>query len=260
MVSAGGGHTVLLRSDGSVVAFGDNRDGRCNIPPLDEGMTYVQVSAGFAHTVLVRSDGSAVAIGDNRHGKCTVPPLDKRMTYTQISAGCGHTVLVRSDGSVVAFGDNRDGRCNIPPLDEGMTYVQVSAGFAHTVLVRSDGSAVALGDNRYGQCNIPTPLPGIRYIPDMACDRDLALQLEFVGEENAVTLICSTLAGEECCRLMARGVDSAWETHKRIARELNTNLLNLRLVLPDRQLLAKICRTNPEASVADVIQSNSHSF
>ena len=45
MVSAGGSHTVLLRSDGTVVAFGDNTWRQCEIPPLDQGM-YTQVLAG----------------------------------------------------------------------------------------------------------------------------------------------------------------------------------------------------------------------
>ena len=35
MVSAGNGHTVLLRSDGSVVACGSTRFGQCDIPPFD---------------------------------------------------------------------------------------------------------------------------------------------------------------------------------------------------------------------------------
>ena len=38
--------------------------------------------------------------------------------------------------------------------------------------------------------------------------------------------------------------------HFWIARELNAKLPNLQLVLPDGQLLAKICQANPEASVA----------
>eukprot|EP00435_Cladocopium_sp_Y103_P002855 s333_g1.t1 len=63
--------------------------------------------------------------------------------------------------------------------------------------------------------------------------------------------MCSTLAAEERLRLTAQGVDSAWETHKRIAREMNVNLPNLQLVLPDGQLLAKVCRANPGASVAE---------
>jgi alpha-tubulin suppressor-like RCC1 family protein len=47
MVSAGDSHTLLLRSDGSAVAIGDNSLRQCDIPPLDEGMTYTQVSAGL---------------------------------------------------------------------------------------------------------------------------------------------------------------------------------------------------------------------
>jgi hypothetical protein len=177
------------------------------------------------------------------------------MVYTQISAGDNHTVLLRSDGNAVAIGGNRNGQCNIPPLDDGMAYAQISAGDDHTVLLLSDGSAVAIGSNDFGQCNIPLPAPGICYVGDLTCGRDLALQLEAVVEGDAVTLICSTLAGEERLRLTARGVDSAWETHKSIARELKMNLWNLHLVLPDGQLLAKVCRANPGASVADLTQS-----
>ena len=51
----GSDHTVLLRSDGIVVvAIGSNDHGQCNIPSLDEGMTYTQVAAGFQNTVLLR--------------------------------------------------------------------------------------------------------------------------------------------------------------------------------------------------------------
>jgi len=136
-----------------------------------------------------------------------------------------------------------------------MAYTQISAGSVHTVLLRSDGYAVAIGSEKYGQCKIPPPQPRMCYIGDTTCGRDLALQLEFVGVDDAVALICSTLVGEERYRLIARGVDSAWETHKRIACELNVNLSNLQLVLPDGQLLAKICRTHPGTSVAEVSQS-----
>jgi len=119
------------------------------------------------------------------------------------------------------------------------------------VLLRSDGSAVAIGEDLYEQCSIPSPKPGLRYISDWRGGTDLALQLEIVGENDEATLKGSTLAGEERFCLTARSVDSAWETHQRIARELNVSLQNLQLVLPDGQLLAKFCRANPGASLAD---------
>jgi hypothetical protein len=89
----------------------------------------------------------------------------------------------------------------------------------------------------------------------VTCGRDLALQLDFVHKDDAAMLICSTLAGEERFRLTVQGIDSAWEIQKRIARGLNVNLSNLQLVLPDGQLLAKVCRANPLVSVAEVSQS-----
>ena len=89
----------------------------------------------------------------------------------------------------------------------------------------------------------------------LTCGRDLGLQLEFLREDDAVALICLTLAGEERLRATTQGIDAAWETHKRIAREMGVNLPNLQLILPDGQLLAKVCHTNPGASVAAVTQS-----
>ena len=47
MVAAGGVHTVLLRSDGTAAAFGDNDDGQCDLPALDGGLTYTQAAAGY---------------------------------------------------------------------------------------------------------------------------------------------------------------------------------------------------------------------
>ena len=52
---------MLLRSDGTAIARGGNQYGQCTIPPLDEGMSNIQVSAGCCLTVLLRSDGTAGA-------------------------------------------------------------------------------------------------------------------------------------------------------------------------------------------------------
>ncbi|CAK0881390.1 unnamed protein product [Prorocentrum cordatum] len=176
MVAAGGSHTVLLRSDGTAVAFGANLYDQCNVPALDGGLSYTQVAAGYLHTVLLRSDGTAVACGANDRGQCSVPALDGGLSYTQVAAGYRHTVLLRSDGTAVAFGANgagqchvpafganHHGQCNVPALDGGLSYTQVAAGDSHTVLLRSDGTAVACGWNCYEQCNVPALDGGLSY-------------------------------------------------------------------------------------------------
>eukprot|EP00438_Fugacium_kawagutii_P032406 Skav234909 [mRNA] locus=scaffold840:818176:819776:+ [translate_table: standard] len=236
-------HTVLLRSDGLALACGNNGSGECDIPAMDEGMSYTQISAGEKHTVLLRSDGIAVAHGSNECGQCDIPVLDEGTFYTQVSAGCIHTVLLRSDGVAVACGS----RFDIPALNEGTSYIQVSAGNAHTVLLRSDGCAVACGLNLFGNCDIPLREPDATYwyISDLSVDTTLAVQLEVEYSDDAFTLVCSSLAGEERLRLNAFGSELAWEAHKRIAFALKIGLQSLQVVLPDGQLLAKVCHANP---------------
>ena len=119
-------HTVLLKSDGTAVAFGASQYGFCDIPALPEGIIYTQAAAGFKHTVLLKSDGTAAAVGDNLFGQCNIPALPEGVTYTQAAAGGLHTVLLKSDGTAAAFGDNQFGQCNISelPLSEGISYTR----------------------------------------------------------------------------------------------------------------------------------------
>ena len=197
---------MLLRSDGRAVDCLPNGSRPCvplcQIPPLEEGVTYTQVSTGGRHlVVLLRSDGRAVACGHDATGQLHIPPLDEGLMYTEVSTGAGHKVLLRSDGRAVACGRNSWGQCNIPPLEAGVTYTQVSAGGDHTVLLRSDGRVVACGSNRSGQLNIPSLaswrdwlwFPSLRYISDSKASgtkQDRILQVSFLQEGDLVAQWC----------------------------------------------------------------------
>ena len=61
-IAAGNGHTVALKSDGTVVAWGYNFYGQTTVPPGLSGVT--AIAAGY-HTVALKSDGTVVAWGDN---------------------------------------------------------------------------------------------------------------------------------------------------------------------------------------------------
>ena len=228
--------------------------------------------AGGGHTVLLRSDGQAVACGGNMGGQCNIPPLDAGISYSQVSAGWFHTVLLRSDGQAVACGSNSDGQCSIPPLNEGLSYSQVSAGGFHTVLLRSDGQAVVCGRNNAGQCDIPSVtsrrdwLPfGVSslspsYINDFKTfpfvGKDRVVQVDFcLAGDGGVILTCVGLDGLEVLRLKTQKSERAVDVCSRVARELNTDAQNLRMVLPDARLLATICKANPIATLSDVIST-----
>ena len=109
MPSAGKRHTVLLRSDGTAFACGDNTRGECDIPALSEGVTYVQVVAGAGFTVLLRSDGTAVACGMNNmtyeFPRPTGSSAGLAVTYTHIAvAAVPRICYLRSDGVVGLLG------------------------------------------------------------------------------------------------------------------------------------------------------------
>ena len=72
MVAAGEDHTLGLKSDGTVVAVGDNRECQCNVSSWTD---IVQV-AGWNHTVGLKSDGTVVAVGDNNYGQCNLLDWD----------------------------------------------------------------------------------------------------------------------------------------------------------------------------------------
>jgi hypothetical protein len=73
MVAAGYDHTVGLKSDGTVVAVGDNYYGQRNVSGWTD---IVEIAAGGYHTIGVKSDGTVVAVGpegvEQDYGQCNL--------------------------------------------------------------------------------------------------------------------------------------------------------------------------------------------
>ena len=72
-VAGGWFYTVGVKSDGTMVAVGNNSDGKCNVA----GWTNITAAeAGYLHTVGLNWDGSVVVLGCN----CSTPSLPKPPT------------------------------------------------------------------------------------------------------------------------------------------------------------------------------------
>jgi alpha-tubulin suppressor-like RCC1 family protein len=70
-IAAGVGHTLALRSDGTVVAWGNNEDGQTNVPP---GLSnIVAIASGDWHCMALSRDGTVTAWGYNGSGQTNVP-------------------------------------------------------------------------------------------------------------------------------------------------------------------------------------------
>lgn len=78
------GFSAARLSSGSVVAWGANNLGQCDVPSLPPGLAYVQIDAGPAHALGLRSDGSVVTWGDGWPVPALPPP---GLTYIDVVAG-----------------------------------------------------------------------------------------------------------------------------------------------------------------------------
>ena len=155
---------MLLRSDGTAVANGDNDFGQCDLPALVAGLTYTQVAAGVYHSVLLRSDGTAVANGANECGQCDLSSLDAGLTYT---AHLLPAMLLQAsiDGDSMRFvtfsGEERCRTWAGPTARLADIYVQLVA----------DHRAGRLGP---GAWRVDAILPGGRLLSSVSADETVA--------------------------------------------------------------------------------------
>ena len=155
-LSAGQYHNLALRTDGTVVEWGDTNStvehGAFDVPAGLSGVT--AISAGLFHSLALKSNGTVVGwgaggtgqVGNNDHGQTTMPAgLSGVMG---IAAGGFHSVALKSNGTVVAWGWNSQSQTNVPAGLSGVA--AVAASLYYSVALKSNGTVVAWG-------SAPTP-------------------------------------------------------------------------------------------------------
>ena len=175
---AAGAHTVALRADGTLWAWGKNSNGQLgngtetstNTPQqIGTDTNWQAVSAGWNHTVALRTEGTLWAWGYNGSGQLgngtygginTPQRVGGDTNWQAIAAGEAHTVALHTDGTLWAWGRNDSGQLgngtytstNTPQRSGIETNWQtIAAGDGHTVALRMDGTLWAWGHNRFGQ-------------------------------------------------------------------------------------------------------------
>jgi hypothetical protein len=143
-IAAGQEHSLALRANGTVVAWGDNSHGQTNVPP---GLTNVIAIAASFHNVALKADGTVVVWGSDRMDVTNIPPglagVIAIGTGADLGSGESYTVALRSNGTVVAWGSGSSGQTNVPA---GLnSVVAISAGTHHVLVLKQDGTVVGWG-------------------------------------------------------------------------------------------------------------------
>lgn len=154
-IAAGDSHSLALQSDATVVTWGRDSAAEFMAPSALTGVT--AIAAGYHHGVALKGDGMVETWGKNSYGYSTVPP--GLTGVTAVAAGDYHTLALKSDGTVVAWGNNISGQTAVPPALAGVT--AVAAGGTHSLALLADGTVVAWGSNSGGQCSVPPGLNGV---------------------------------------------------------------------------------------------------
>ena len=166
IVKAGGTHTVALRSDGTVWAWGDNNtyqlgDGTKvdqNKPKQVAGLTDItSIAAGTTDSIALKSDGTVYTWGFNQ---LTAKQVNGLSNVTAVAAGYNFKLALKSDGTVWAWGWNTYGQLGDGTASNQTVPVQVknlknvkkiAAGYDHSLAITNDGKVWAWGHNNFGQ-------------------------------------------------------------------------------------------------------------
>ena len=185
-IAAGDSHSLALRTNGTLWAWGKNRSGQLGIGlfssvgrtvPTQVGITndWIAVAAGMDHTLALKTDGSIWAWGANSYGQLGIgtfdatnapTPINSVNDWVAIAAGWNHSIAVKSDGSLWAWGYNGQGQlgnntfvdANAPSrVGNSNDWTAVAGGGYHTLASKADGSLWAWGWNSYGQLGNQSP-------------------------------------------------------------------------------------------------------
>lgn len=150
-VAGGDKHSLALRYDGTVVAWGGNDYGQINVPSNLSNV--VAIAAGSYHNLALKSDGTVIGWGNNSAGAATGSFAGSNVV--SIAAGGDNSIAIKSDGTVVAWGG---GDTNIPP---DLTFaVAVTGGYGFYAALVTEAAVYSPYISRHPVPTSQTVVPG----------------------------------------------------------------------------------------------------
>ncbi len=103
-------HSLGLKADGSIVAWGDNATVKPTFPAPNTG--FIAVAAGWPTVWVSRPTARSWRGESTPFGQTNVPAPNSGFRGRR--RGRGHSLGLKADGSIVAWGNNYHGQTNVP--------------------------------------------------------------------------------------------------------------------------------------------------
>lgn len=213
-VVCGLSHSLALKSDGTLWAWGLNDYGQLGNGSLNSSNTPIQigtdnnwigVSIGSQSSFAIKSNGTLWAWGRNNIGQLgdgtntdrTLPVqigASNNWVYIYSSAGAS-SFGIKSNGTLWAWGDNTNGQLgngtqiaqNAPmQIGSASSWVKVISGNGHSLANKADGTLWAWGDNSFGQLGDGTNTN--RYSPNQIGSSTNWLGISAVGSSHSFAI------------------------------------------------------------------------
>ncbi len=186
-MAAGGYHTLIVKSDGSLWVCGRNDESQLGLDFSNQNVAIqtrlasptgvVAVAGGVKHSLALLADGTVRGWGDNWQGQVgdgstseyvRLPtPVVGLADAVALSANYAHSLALDSAGRVWAWGNNRFGELGIGPATNApfipsqtnvaqqvpgiFNITAIAAGDGYSLAVRNDHTLWAWGNNGHGQ-------------------------------------------------------------------------------------------------------------
>ncbi|MEQ8235291.1 MAG: PxKF domain-containing protein [Syntrophomonadaceae bacterium] len=212
-IAAGNMHSLAVKPDGTVWAWGENIRGALGIGSTTNHSTPVQVTglnsvtavtAGASFSIALKADGTVWAWGWNEAGQVGDGSKTNRTLPIQVNglsgimaveAGCWHSLALKSDGTVWAWGYNGNGQVGdgstldraTPVKVQGLDgIIAISGGTGHSLALKQDGTVWIWGDSfggyGYPQRHLtPVKVEGLNGIIAISAGDNFSLALKSDG-------------------------------------------------------------------------------
>ena len=181
-VSCGTNHTLAIKTDGTLWAWGQSTAGQIGVndnttrsTPVTTfagGTNWKQVACGASHSLAIKTDGtlwgwgSGVGLGIGAVANKLTPVTTTLggTDWKQVACGDNHSAVIKTDGTLWVWGSNTSGQLGINDATQRLTPVttfaggsnwkQVGCGYRQIAAIKTDGTLWTWGINSSGQLGL----------------------------------------------------------------------------------------------------------